>query len=78
MNDTNKTILYSVFIACFMLALCFWFHVTHLITDKNVITDKFTDCLQIAMSEARQSGKVIDIEKAKEVCLNIDNIKKNG
>jgi hypothetical protein len=31
-------------------------------------TDKFTHCLQIVMSETRQSGKPIDGEKAKNVC----------
>lgn len=79
----NKTIIASVGLICLTVIVCVMIYITGnvKISNNNVKiveaniqsvvtkgTDKFTHCLQIVMSEARQGGKPIDGTTAKNVC----------
>ena len=62
--STSKAIFASVICFCITTVICIYLY----INKNNIIIDKYTNCLSVAMSESRQSGKVIDIDKAQAIC----------
>ena len=32
----------------------------------------FTHCIKITMSESRQSGKIIDVKEARDICIHLE------
>ena len=61
---TSLTIISSVLILSIASVMCFTIN-----SRKDYVTEhKYNRCLAISMSESRQSGQVIDIDKAKSIC----------
>lgn len=81
----NKTVLVSVGIistavVALLLPASYWY-ISYLkdvsiegnvnSNSKSLRTDKFTHCIQVVMSESRESGKVVGAEVAKDICIHV-------
>lgn len=68
----NKTILASTAIIASTLIIISYLCISYLksINTETRPMDRFTVCIQTVMSESRQGGRVIDAEKAKDICVH--------
>lgn len=72
---SGKVVLSAVGMICVTLLIALYLHVSRPLVSTHYSPDTFTYCLQVTMSESRQSGKVIDIEKANEICSGLQKVK---
>lgn len=74
----NKTVVASIgIVTCGIVCACglYWYtnfkylSLTGSSNDSKTM-DRFTQCIQVVMSESRQSDKPVDAEKAKDICIH--------
>ena len=72
-ENSVKTITIGVVIIAIASFCYLYLAKTNISKNGNYETrDRFTVCIQTVMSESRQSGKPIDANSAKDICLHVD------
>ncbi len=80
MKELNKTIFYSIITVCITIIILYGIYVITRPQNSSyqMTTDKFTHCIQVAMSESRQVNKPINAMDAKDVCIHVEGVRDNN